>query len=200
MTLDDLGRAVLDLPDHLGLHAVLLAGLSLGGMVGMWLAIHAPERVDRLALLCTAPTCHRRRSGSTGPSGARGRHRAAISERWSSRWFTQAFAQTAARRRGGVTPRWSRHRPEGYAACCEVIAPMDLRDGWRRITAPTLVIAGAQDPATPPRATPSVIAAGIPDALLVTLDPAAHLANVEQPGAVTALLLDHVRAPGRRPR
>jgi pimeloyl-ACP methyl ester carboxylesterase len=90
--------------------------------------------------------------------------------------------------------------PEGYAACSEVIAAMDQRDLLGRITAPTLVIAGAQDEATPPRGHSDVIADGVPDALLVTLSPAAHLAAVEQPRTVAALLIDHVTAPDGAPR
>jgi pimeloyl-ACP methyl ester carboxylesterase len=70
---------------------------------------------------------------------------------------------------------------------------MDLTDGLAGISAPTLVIAGAQDPATPPEHGER-IAAAVPDARLEVLDPAAHLANVEQPEAVTRLILEHLEA------
>ena len=79
----------------------------------------------------------------------------------------------------------------GYAACCAVIEHMDLTAGLPSIPAPTLVIAGAQDPATPPEHAER-IAAAVPDARLEVLDPAAHLANVEQPQAVTRLILEHL--------
>ena len=85
--------------------------------------------------------------------------------------------------------------PEGYATCCEAIAAMDQREQLGRITAATLVIGGAQDLPTPPQGHADVIAEAVPAALLVTLSPAAHLASVEQPRTVTALLLDHVTAP-----
>jgi pimeloyl-ACP methyl ester carboxylesterase len=88
--------------------------------------------------------------------------------------------------------------PEGYAACCEAIAAMDLRPVLARITAPTLVISAAEDPATPPWHG-AVIASGISGARLAVIRGAAHLANVSVPGQVTDALLDHLRdaAEGR---
>ena len=80
---------------------------------------------------------------------------------------------------------------EGYAGCCEALAVMDLRDGLSSITAPTLVLAGADDPATPPDKA-EAIAAAIPDARLDVVSGAAHLANIEQPEQVSRLLLDHL--------
>ena len=82
---------------------------------------------------------------------------------------------------------------EGYASCCAVIERMDLTGDLERIKAPTLVIAGAQDPATPPADHGERIAAAIPGARLEVLDPGAHLINVERPDAVTALLQEHFR-------
>ena len=186
---------MLDLADRLELQRFSYAGLSLGGMVGMWLAIHAPERVDRLALLCTSahlPPAQlwRERAATVRAAGTC----AAISEAVVSRWFTPAFTQRRPDVVASFTATLDGVDPEGYAVCCEAIAAMDQRDGLSRITAPTLVIAGAQDLATPPSGHADVIARAVPGSLLVTLDPAAHLAAVEQPGAVTALLLDHVTA------
>ena len=82
---------------------------------------------------------------------------------------------------------------QGYAACCEAIARMDLRADLHLIKTSTLIIAGLQDPATPP-AMAQELEAGIASAKLVTLDPAAHLLAVEQPAAVAAQLSQHVHA------
>jgi 3-oxoadipate enol-lactonase len=82
---------------------------------------------------------------------------------------------------------------EGYAGCCEAIAAMDLRDDLPRIAAPTLALAGAEDPATPPEHL-EYIAKHIPDAALVVIPDAAHLANLERPDAVNAALLEHLDA------
>ncbi|MEH0927288.1 3-oxoadipate enol-lactonase [Micromonospora sp. CPCC 205558] len=189
-TLDLLGRELLRTLDDLDVPWVHYAGLSLGGMVGMWLATYAPDRVRRLALLCT--------SASLGPP-EQWRERAAtvragglptIAEAVVARWFTPAFAaarpEVVAAHHGMLTAT----PPDGYAACCEAIAAMDLRPDLGRVAAPTLVIAGADDPATPlPHA--REIVGRIPRARLAVVDAAAHLANVEQPEQVRRLLLEH---------
>ena len=82
---------------------------------------------------------------------------------------------------------------EGYAGCCEAIAKLDLRQELSAVTARTLVIAGADDPATPP-AKLEEIADGMPDARLLVVPHAAHLANVERPDVVTPALLEHLRS------
>ena len=83
--------------------------------------------------------------------------------------------------------------PEGYAGCCEAIAAMDLRASLPSITAPTLVIAGAEDPATPPWHS-AVIARGIGNAQLAVIRGGAHLANLSAPGEITAALRAHLVA------
>ncbi|MDG9673907.1 3-oxoadipate enol-lactonase [Micromonospora sp. DH14] len=189
-TLDLLGRELLRTLDDLDVPWVHYAGLSLGGMVGMWLATYAPERVRRLALLCT--------SASLGPPG-QWRDRAAtvrddglptIADAVVARWFTPAFA--AARPEVVATHRamLTATPPDGYAACCEAIAAMDLRPDLGRVAAPTLVIAGADDPATPVSHAREIVGR-IPQARLAVVDAAAHLANVEQPEQVCRLLLRH---------
>lgn len=188
-TLEALGTDVLALADALGWERFSYAGLSLGGMVGMWLAAHAGQRVERLALLCTSsrmdPRGWRERAATVRQQGLD-----AVADAVVSRWFTPSFAA----QRPEVVER---HRDllldtptEGYAGCCDAIAAMDLRDDLRGITAPTLVIAAADDPATPPDHA-ETIASLIPAARLEVLDQAAHLANVERPDTVTDLLLTH---------
>jgi len=83
--------------------------------------------------------------------------------------------------------------PEGYAACCEAISGADLAGRLGGIRVPTLVIAGAEDPAAPPGRSES-IRDSVPDARLEVLSPAAHLANVERPEAMTGAILDHLQA------
>jgi 3-oxoadipate enol-lactonase len=107
------------------------------------------------------------------------------------RWFTPGFARARPDVVAAHLAMVTGTPAEGYAGCCEAIAGMDLRADLGAITAPTLVVAGAQDPATPlPHA--ELIAATIPDARLVVIDPAAHLATVEQPERAGRLLLEHL--------
>jgi 3-oxoadipate enol-lactonase len=188
--LDELGADVLAMLDSLELDRVHLGGLSLGGMVAMWIAVNAPERVDRLALLCTSAKLGPPEMWATRAETVRAQGTAAIAEVMVGRWFTPAYAQ-----RLPEVITWARGLltgvdAEGYAGCCAAVQRMDLLGELESITAPTLVIAGAQDPATPPDAHARWIAAGIPNARLEIVPDAAHLANVEQPGLVTRLLID----------
>ncbi|AWS47466.1 3-oxoadipate enol-lactonase [Streptosporangium sp. 'caverna'] len=181
----DLGGDVLELLDRLKLPVVSFAGLSLGGMVGMWLAAHAPERIDRLALLCTSAKLGTPDSWSERASAVRAGGTASITEAAVGRWFTPGF--------GGREPyvaMLSGISDEGYAACCGAIGAMDLRPDLPRIKAPTLVLAGADDPATPPEHAERIVS-GIAGSRLVVLAGAAHLANVERPDAVSQHLIRH---------
>ena len=188
----DLGADLVGLLDALGLERVHLAGLSLGGMVGMWVAANAPERIDRLALLCTSARIEPASIYAERAAKVRAGGTAAVADEVVAKWFTPGFPlswpQLAARAVGmlAATP------DEGYAGCCAAIEHMDLIPELGAIRAPTLVIAGRQDPATPPEHGER-IAAGIPGARLELVD-AAHLATIEQPDAMTALIAGHLPA------
>jgi 3-oxoadipate enol-lactonase len=188
----DLGRDLLHLLDRLGVERAHFCGLSLGGMTGMWLAANAPERVERLALLCTSahfgtPDVWIERAATVREHGTE-----AVADAAVERWFTPEFRarepRTVARFRAMVAAQ----PDEGYAECCGVLERMDLRPELAKIRAPTLVIAGAQDPSTPPDPHAKLLAERIASARLELLDPAAHLANVELAEAVTQLILDHL--------
>lgn len=192
--IEDLAGDVLGLLDRLGVPAVHFCGLSLGGMTGMWLAAHSPERIRRLVLCCTAaklppePWAER-------AAAVRGAGTASIASTVVTRWLTPSYAAAhpdLVRRLRAMVEAAS---DEGYAACCEAIQRMDLLDVLPRVRAPTLVLAGREDPATPPEHAQR-IAARIPGARLEVLSPAAHLANLEQADAVTKLLLEHLDADG----
>lgn len=192
-TVAGLGAELLALLDDLGLRRVSYAGLSLGGMVGMWLAAYAPQRVERLALLCTSPRLGPARGWRERAATVRRDGTGAVAGTVVGRWFTPAFAATRPEVVAGYRATLAAIPADGYAACCEAIGAMDLRPDLPRITAPTLVVAGADDPATPlPHA--ELIASLIPGARLRVVGSAAHLANVEQPETVTELLLEHLGA------
>jgi len=188
-TVEDLGRDVLDLLDHLGVARAHYAGLSMGGMVGMWLAVHAPERVDRLALLCTGACMPPAQGWYDRAAAVRSGGMAAVADAVVARWFTDPFDGAAAYRRMLLDIP-----AEGYAACCEAVGAFDLRGEIGAIRAPTLVIAGELDPAAPP-AMGEQIAQAVPGATLVVVPGAAHLANVERSDVVTDLLASHFAQP-----
>ena len=190
-TIGDLGRDLLKLLDRLALERVSFCGVSLGGMVGLWLAANAPERIDRLVACGAAARMPRPEDYAARAKLVRQQGMAAIADAVIGRWFTPAFPA----RRPDVVARIRSlllaAQPEGYAAACEAVASMDLRDDLPRIGAPTLLIAGAEDPATPPELSRE-IARRITSAEVVVIPGASHLATVEQPGALTGQILGHV--------
>lgn len=191
--LPELAGDVVALLDELEVERAHVVGLSLGGMVALQLAATSPGRVDRLALVCTAAHFPATQMWLDRAATVRSQGMAAIVDAVTSRWFTPAFAgsERAAELSDGL-----REVPaEGYAACCEAIAAMDLRPLLGEIVAPTLVVAGAQDPATPPEMGAALVGgirAGGGEARLETVDGAAHLGNVEKADEVTQLLLEHL--------
>jgi 3-oxoadipate enol-lactonase len=187
----DLGSDLLALLDRNGIARASLFGVSLGGMVSMWVAAHAPERVDRLILCSTSAVMGPPESWTERAALVRREGTAAVADSVVARWFTPAFAaaqpDVVARIRGqlAATPA------EGYAGCCEAIREMDQRPDLPAIAAPTLVIAAEGDPSTPP-AHARTIAGLIPGARLEVLDRGAHLVNVEAPDVVNPLVLAHL--------
>ena len=190
-TLADLGGDLIALLDRCGIERASLCGLSLGGMVSMWVAAHAPERVERLVLCSTSarlgpPEAWAQRAALVRASGME-----AVADTVVARWFTPAFAAAHPEAVAPIRAQLAATPAAGYAACCEVVGTMDLRADLAAIRAQTLVIAAAADPSTPPEHA-RAIAAGIAGARLVVLPEGAHLVNLETPEPVTALIRAHL--------
>jgi 3-oxoadipate enol-lactonase len=192
-TIAELGRDALALLDRLGVERVSFCGTSLGGMTGMWLAINEPERIDRLALCCTSAHLPPREMWTERAATVRARGVQAVSDAQLDRWFTPALAE----HRPDVVERIRRAlldtSPEGYAGCCEAIATHDLRGELGGVRAPTLVLAAADDPATPPEHA-RLIADAVAGARFIILERARHLAVVERPEESARELLGHLTA------
>jgi 3-oxoadipate enol-lactonase len=186
--LADVAGDALALLDRLGIERAHVAGVSLGGMVSQWLAINAPERVDRLVPCFTSCRLGPASMWQERVARIRDGGMDAVAATVSDRWLTP---QTRAQRpdlHARLRAMLAAQPPEGYAECCGAIERMDLRGGLPGVTAPTLVVAGAQDPATPPEHG-ELIASLIPGARLEVLPRAAHLGNLERPEAFTPLLV-----------
>jgi 3-oxoadipate enol-lactonase len=186
--LADLGRDALALLDRLGIASADVCGLSLGGMTGMWLAANAPERVDRLVLCCTSALFGPPEMWAERAATVRAHGTEAIADAGVARWVTPAFAADNPGPTKLLRDMIAATPAVGYAGACAAIEDMDLRPDLARIGAPTLVIAGADDPATPPPHG-ALIAAGIAGARFEILADAAHLATYEQPDAANRLIL-----------
>jgi 3-oxoadipate enol-lactonase len=189
--LDDLGADVLALLDRLGLERVHWCGLSLGGMVGMWMAIHAPERIDRLVLCCTSAKLGPPEMWADRAATVREHGVDAIADAGIERWLSPAFIEREPEISARIRAMLASTPAEGYAACCGVIERMDQTARLGEIRAPTLVIAAADDPATPPEHG-ELIASAIPGARLEIVPGARHLATVERPQAMTDLIVGHL--------
>ncbi|MFF7448939.1 MULTISPECIES: 3-oxoadipate enol-lactonase [unclassified Streptomyces] len=187
----DLADLVLALADSLGVERFAYAGVSLGGAVGLHLAAHHPERVSALAVLCSSAHFGGAKAWRERAARVRAEGMDWLVESADARWFTPGF----------TVPRLVRdHReadPEAYAACCDALAAFDIRDRLAEISAPTLLVAGRQDPATPP-AHLREIADVVPDAALVEIPGASHLAVAQCPEAVLTALRAHFDGGARR--
>lgn len=195
LTVESLADGVLELLDALDLERVSFCGLSLGGMVGMALALRAPERVDRLVLCCTAAHLGPVEGWYERAEVVRARGTSAIADAVLGRWFSAPFHDTHPGVVSGFREMLVSTPREGYAGCCEVLADADLTVRLGEIAAPTLVLTGSEDPTVPP-ATGDALAASILGAEHVVLEGAAHLANVERPEAFAAALLRHLQPDG----
>jgi 3-oxoadipate enol-lactonase/4-carboxymuconolactone decarboxylase len=193
----DLGGDVLRLLDRLGIGRAHFAGLSIGGMIGQWLAVHAPERVDRLALLATSPYMGPAQNWRDRAALALREGTGALADTVVERWFTPDFAKEHAAEVSVLRDQIAATAPEGYAGCCGAIEHWDVREDLARIQAPTLVVSGADDPSTPPREHGALIAERVPGARLAVLDDAAHLLSWQQSAKVNTLLTAHFTAGDR---
>jgi 3-oxoadipate enol-lactonase len=183
-TIEQLGRDVLGLLDSLGLDRVHFCGLSMGGMIGMWLGIHAPNRLHRLVLSNTAARIGTKDTWNARIATVRKDGMKSVAAAVIERWFTPEFRASSAEKVARAQHMLENSPPEGYAACCAAIRDMDQRESVAQIKAPTLVIYGASDPVTP-ASDAQFLTDRIRGSVVVELA-AAHLSNVEQADAFTA--------------
>lgn len=189
-SIERLGRDVVAILDALEIERAHHVGVSLGGMVGQWLAVHAPARIERLVLANTAaymgpPAAWEARIEAVLSSGM-----AAIADAVVERWFTPRFRAQRPEVVADLRAMLLATPPQGYTACCAAVRDMDQRAALSAIRTPTLVIAGSVDTATP-LSTAEEIARAIAGARLITVD-AAHLSNIEQPSAFSAAVIEHL--------
>lgn len=196
-TIDGLADDVVSVLDRLAIDRAHFAGLSIGGMIAISLATRYAARVDRLALLCTSahlgpPEGWHERAATVRADGPK-----AVATAVVGRWFTPAYAERHPEEVDDMVAMISSVDPEGYAACCEAIAAMDLRDALSGIAAPTVVIAGSEDPAASPQHS-KTIASLIPRARLAIVD-GAHLSSWERADDVNHLLAAHFLSEASQP-
>ncbi len=177
--------------DRLGIARAAWCGLSLGGMVAMYVASEHPQRVSRLALCCTSAgfpdaTPWRDRIAAVRAGGTE-----SVADAVVARWFTPGYAaahpEDVAALRGMVAGT----DDTGYLGCCQAVEAWNHVPRLAGITAPTLVLAGTHDPSTPVQPHAATLVEHIAGASLELLD-SAHLANVEQAGQFNRLVTEHL--------
>lgn len=190
-SIEQLGRDVIALMDHLDIQRAHFCGLSMGGMIGMWLGVHHPERLNRLVLCNTAakigpPELWNARIEKVKAEGV-----ASIAPAVIDRWFTKGYQLKEPEKVASLQRMLAETSAEGYAANCAAVRDMDQRAAVAEIAVPTLVIVGTQDQATPPE-DGRLVAERIPGACYVEFD-AAHLSNWEAADAFTDNLVGFLK-------
>jgi 3-oxoadipate enol-lactonase len=185
-SIERLGRDVLAILNALEIKQTHFCGLSMGGMTGMWLARHAPDRFDKLVLSNTAPKSQTPDSWNTRIRTVLTKGIGAVADTVLGIWFTKEFRERAPQTIARMREMMVSNNSKGYCGCCSAIRDMDQRWFVSEIKLPTLIIAGKQDNATPLSAS-EFLASRIAGARLVSLD-AGHISNVEQKDAYTAAL------------
>ncbi len=187
-TIELLASDALAVLEACGIARAHLCGISLGGMIAMHIAAHAPDCVLKVVLSNTTPHMPPRESWEQRIQTVRAQGVEPLIEGTLGRWLTPEFHQAHPDKVTQVRTLLRETSPAGYAACCAAIRDMDQRDSIRNITAKTLVVGGTQDAGTTPAMAQS-IASSIPEAKLVMLE-AAHLTNIERADEFNAALIE----------
>lgn len=196
-TLAELAGDALLLMDTVGAARAHVCGISLGGMIAMWLGVHAAERVDKLVLANTSARIGTTSGWNERIADVRARGSVApLADAAIERWFSPAFRTRERERVEHMRGVLATVDVAGYVGCCAALRDGDLREAVRQITAPTLIIAGRRDPVTTP-ADGHALAAAIPLSDYVELD-AAHLSSLDADAAFTNQLLAFFSRPARK--
>ncbi|HXW93801.1 MAG TPA: 3-oxoadipate enol-lactonase [Terriglobales bacterium] len=193
-SIERLGRDVLALTDHLGVSKFAFCGLSLGGAIGQWIAIHASDRLSRLVLANTSPRFGPPASWQERMQAVERGGMAAIVDTVTERFFSP---QSLAQKKpfiAGIRSVLLGTNPQGYAGCCAALRDTDYSPALRQIKLPTLVITGELDLSTPWSGHGEILAREISGARAIQL-PAAHLSNLERPRSFSAALLEFLLPP-----
>lgn len=195
--LADLGADVVEAADDHGVDRFHLVGVSLGGLTALWVAIHHPDRVRTLVAANTAARVGTAEGWQARIDAVRDHGLAGIRDDVLARFFADGFAARDPATHAEAQATFARADDDGYVGCCAALSTADLRGDVHRITAPTLVVAGEHDVATPVEDA-AWLRDHVPGADLVVLEGAAHLSNLERPTAFTRAVRGHLDAAGPR--
>lgn len=196
--LADLAGDTLALLDALGIARAHFCGLSIGGLVGQWLGVHAGHRLDRLVVCATAAKIGSTEGWSARIAQVRAGGLAPLAAATAERWFTPRFNAGQAAEVARVLEAFVAVSADAYNGCCAALAGADLRADLARIAMPLLAIAGDDDPVCTP-ADLQAIADAVVDGRHLVL-PGRHILNIESADAFNRALLQFLDGPARLPR
>lgn len=194
LRIDDLGRDVLWLLDEVHTERASICGLSLGGLVALWLGVHAPERIDRIVFANTAARIGDSVLWQQRIETVRSVGMPSLAEAIIGRWFTPTFRAHHPDEIESIRAMIAATDPAGYAACCAVLRDADLRSDVGEVVARSLVIAGTHDPATPPKDGRTLHEA-LRNSTYIELD-SSHLSAWESAQDFAAAVVHHLAAAG----
>jgi 3-oxoadipate enol-lactonase/4-carboxymuconolactone decarboxylase len=192
-SVEELGKDVLTLADGLGITKFSFCGLSMGGAVGQWLAIHAPDRIEWLILANTAPKLGSREAWDTRIRSVTEAGMNSIVEMVMQRFFSKESLERSDPHVASIQSVFLGTNPIGYAGCCAALRDFDAAADLQRISAPTLVISSHKDVSTPWTGSGEILAQKIRGAKSVLLD-TAHLSNLEQPHSFSSAVMEFLQA------
>ena len=185
-TLADLGKDVISVLDGFGIESAQFCGISMGGLTGLWLAIHRAERFSRLTVSNTAAKIGNAAAWQVRAEIVRSEGMGSIADSAASRWFTPAFCERRPNTVARLTDTLRHSHAEGYAKCCDVLATADVRALVHQADVDMQVIGGKHDAVTTV-ADAQWLAQNLPRASLAVL-PGAHIANIEATAEFNRLL------------
>ena len=190
-SIEMLGNDVLDLLDNLKIEKVIFCGLSIGGLTGQWLGIHAPERLNKLILCNTAVKIGNNEGWNTRIETVQKNGLESIVSATQERWFTPKFVTQNKTEVDSVLATFVQTPLAGYISCCAAVRDADFTDDVFKISVPTLIISGTKDLVTTVR-DGYLLMEKIPNSLLAPLK-AAHISNIGKPNDFTKLLIEFIK-------
>jgi 3-oxoadipate enol-lactonase len=190
-SIEMLGKDVLDLLDYLKIEKVNFCGLSIGGLTGQWLGIHAPERLNKLILCNTAVKIGNDEGWNTRIETVQKNGLDSIVSGTQERWFTPEFVSENKVEVDSVLATFVQTPVTGYVSCCAAVRDADFTDEVSKISVPTLIISGTEDLVTTIK-DGDFLMEKIPNSLLAALK-TAHISNIEKADDFAKLLIEFIK-------
>jgi 3-oxoadipate enol-lactonase len=191
-SIQDFASDVLALMDFLKIQKAVIVGLSIGGIIAQYLAIHHPERIERLILSNTAPKVGSEEGWNNRIEAVKNDGIASIADNIMKVWFSEIFRNNRLSELAGYKMMLSNINLDGYIKACEALKINNLTDEISKINLPTLCLAGTEDGSTPP-AQVKAMADLIPNSTYILIEGVGHIPCVEVPELVAKHILEFVQ-------